>query len=99
MVELRGGFSVPFCVAFEGRQIDCLFIAKKLFISSADLKRESGKDFPFVTVPVLGMDETIMKFTALATIKKGEISDSLLNLLSSLRPEEGENALKEAFNF
>lgn len=99
MVELNGGFFVPFCVDFENRQIDCLFIAGKLFVSSTDLKRESGKDFPFVLIPVLGMDETVMRFTSLKTIKKGEISDALFKLLSSISPDEGEMALKEAFNF
>lgn len=91
-------YFVPFCVDFENRQINCLFIEKELLVSSADLKRESGKEFSFVTLFVLGMGKPTMKFTALNRVK-GEIPGPLFDLLSSISPEEGGNALREAFNF
>lgn len=98
MVGMTKEYAIPFCVDFKDRQINCLFKNNELFVSSADLKRESGKEFSFVTLPVLGMDKTEMKFTTLKTVE-GEIPDPLFKLLSSISPEEGENALKETFTF
>ena len=97
MVELTKKFSVPFCVDFEGRQINCLVVKSRLFVSSADLERECGRQFPSVNMKVLGMDEAVMGFTELSEVKKAGIPKPLFNLLSSLTPEEGEKAIKEAF--
>lgn len=98
MVGMTKEYAIPFCVDFKDRQINCLFKNNELLVSSADLKRESGKEFSSVTLSVLGMDKPEMKFTTLKTVE-GEIPGPLFDLLSSISPEDGENALKEAFTF
>ena len=98
MVGMTKEYAIPFCVDFNDRQINCLFKNNELFVSTADLKRESGKEFSFVSLAVLGMNKPEMEFTTLKTVE-GEIPDPLFDLLSSISPEDGENALKEAFTF
>lgn len=97
MVELTKRPLIPFCVNYRGKDFDCLFYKKELYICTANLERELGKTFPSEPFFVLGMNKNIVEFTAISKLDKKGASEMLFQYLSSIRPEEWRSALGRAF--
>ncbi|MBQ1348157.1 MAG: hypothetical protein IIY58_02195 [Aeriscardovia sp.] len=97
MVELTKRPRVPFCVNYEGKEFDCLFYKKELYVCTAELARELGKNFPSKKFFILGMRNDIAGFTAIRYIRRRGAAGELFKFLSSISHEEVRKTLSRAF--